>query len=164
MICVIDLAGSYEEHVDLLQSRLEKSPEYKKKIYKVPHPELTPSRSINQSHADFRNSPSSNRLILGETISHKENIAPNNFSKIPSRKGITSLYDEEEKPQYRQSSMIAQDLDLEEDEWLPGAIRCKERKHTRFEGNKRIQTLKRVFTMKDGSIEVIEDRIIEKIK
>jgi hypothetical protein len=58
---------------------------------------------------------------------------------------------------------VTQDCELEDDDWLPGAIRCKERKHTKFQGNRRIQTIKRIFTMKDGSVEILEDRIIERM-
>ena len=54
-------------------------------------------------------------------------------------------------------------FDLDDDDWLPGAVKCKERKHTRFEGNMKIQTIKRVFTMADGSIEIVEDRLIERL-
>ena len=53
--------------------------------------------------------------------------------------------------------------DLDEEDWLPGAVKCKERKHTKFEGGMKIQTIKRIFTMKDGSVEIVEDRLIERM-
>lgn len=53
--------------------------------------------------------------------------------------------------------------DFEFEDWLPGAVKCKERKHTRFDGNMKIQTVKKIFTMKDGSVEIVEDRIIERL-
>lgn len=53
--------------------------------------------------------------------------------------------------------------DFSED-WLPNAVRCKERRHTRLVGNTKIISLKRVFTMANGSTETVEDTFMEKIR
>lgn len=65
---------------------------------------------------------------------------------------------------YNQRRRPSEDHDVyDSDDWLPGAVKCKERKHTKKVGNMKIQSIKRVFTMKDGSVEIVEDKIIERL-
>ena len=53
--------------------------------------------------------------------------------------------------------------DDDEDEWLPGAVKCKEKKHSKIEGNMKIVRVVKIFTMKDGSTEIIENTFKELI-
>lgn len=115
-------------------------------------------------------------------MTYKENQSPNLQSKLSVReevspglfdKSLKSRKDSDLQPKYQPSKSLVdnslsrfgmtQDLDFDDEDWLPGAIRCKERKHTKFQGNRKIQTVKRIFTMKDGSIEIVEDRVVEKL-
>ena len=110
-----------------------------------------------------------------QSYTEKENYSPNTWGKRPSYKQdktpnrepqMRGRNDTYPKPiprdTYPNWSQSAPDS-LENEDWIPGAIKCKERKHSRFEGNMKIQSIKRIFTMMDGSIEVVEDRLIEKI-
>lgn len=49
------------------------------------------------------------------------------------------------------------------DEWLPGAIRCCERKHLKTEGGKVKQSILKVFDFEDGRKEIVEWNIQEVI-
>ena len=53
--------------------------------------------------------------------------------------------------------------DDDEDEWLPGAVRCKEKKHSKIVGDMKVVRVVKIFTMKDGSTEIIENTIKELI-
>lgn len=53
--------------------------------------------------------------------------------------------------------------DDEEDEWLEGAVKCKEKKHSRIMGNMKVVKVVKVFMMKDGSTEIIENTYKELI-
>ncbi len=59
--------------------------------------------------------------------------------------------------------------DLDAEDWYlqltrpEQAVKCKERKHTKIVGDKKITAIKRIFQMKNGSVETIEDTLIEKI-
>lgn len=55
-------------------------------------------------------------------------------------------------------------LDQVKNEWLPGAIRCCERKHVKKDGDKIKQSILKIFDFKDGSKEIVEWSIQEVIE
>lgn len=177
LICVVDLAGVYEDKLETMQKA---RPEHAK-AYKVT-PESPPSKPrISEEFKPTRgNRPSADSGQI--PYREKENYSPNVWpKKHPIRNDLNSDYDNPYKPPLRETMEPQRQgtfrdpqrtqtnwgktaaFDLDEDDWLPGAIKFRERKHTRFEGNLRIQTIKRTYTMEDGSIEIVEDRLVEKM-
>lgn len=53
--------------------------------------------------------------------------------------------------------------DFDEDEWIEGAVKCKEKKHTKIRGNMKITKIVKVFLMRDGKTEIIENTLRELI-
>lgn len=59
---------------------------------------------------------------------------------------------------------VSAKTDFEDDEdWLEDAVRCKEKKHTKVIGNMKIVKITKIYTMKDGSTEVVENTLRELI-
>ena len=56
------------------------------------------------------------------------------------------------------------DFDFDDDnEWPEGAVKCKEKKHSKVVGNMKITRVIKVFQMRDGKTEVIENTLKELI-
>lgn len=56
------------------------------------------------------------------------------------------------------------DFDIDDDfEWPEGAVKCKEKKHSKVVGNMKITKIVKLFLMKDGKTEIIENTLKELI-
>ena len=69
----------------------------------------------------------------------------------------------QKKIQKSQKMDYAQNLPNIEEEWLEGAVRCYQRKHFKTQGSQVIQKTLKIFEMEDGSKEVVEWSIMEKM-
>jgi hypothetical protein len=52
-------------------------------------------------------------------------------------------------------------FDIEDEEWLPGAVKCKEKKHSKVVNGMKIVKVTRVFLMQNGETEVVENTLKE---
>lgn len=58
---------------------------------------------------------------------------------------------------------LDKDIDDSDFEMPEDAVQCRMKKITKIKGNKRVKTVRRIFKMKNGTEEVHEDVIVEKI-
>lgn len=58
---------------------------------------------------------------------------------------------------------LEKDIDDSDFEMPEEAVQCRTKKITKIKGDKRVRTVRRIFKMKDGTEEVHEDVIVEKI-
>jgi hypothetical protein len=58
---------------------------------------------------------------------------------------------------------LEKDIDDSDFEMPEEALQCRMKKITKIKGNKRVKTIRRIFKMKDGTEEVHEDVIVDRI-
>lgn len=54
-------------------------------------------------------------------------------------------------------------FEVEDDEWLPGAVKCKEKKHSRVVNGMKITKVTKVYLMQNGETEIVENTFKELI-
>ena len=58
---------------------------------------------------------------------------------------------------------LEKDIDSSDFDMPEKAIQCRMKKITKIKGNKKIKTIRRVFKMEDGTEEIHEDVIVDRI-
>ena len=58
---------------------------------------------------------------------------------------------------------LDKDIDDSDFEMPEKALQCRMKKITKIKGNKRVKTIRRVFKMEDGTEEVHEDVVVDRI-
>ena len=58
---------------------------------------------------------------------------------------------------------LEKDIDDSDFEMPENALQCRMKKITKIKGNKRVKTIRRIFKMKDGTEEVHEDVIVDRV-
>lgn len=66
-------------------------------------------------------------------------------------------------PRYQTNNLMMNfnNFEIEDDEWLPGAVKCKEKKHTKVVNGMKIIKVTRVFLMQNGETEIVENTLKE---
>jgi len=186
LICVVDLAGGYDDHLEMLQTGKPIKETIKATPQKISHMESPPTAKYSYKQPTYN--PKINKENLVPIFDHGRivgyEVSPQKAKKNTKMQSVNSPYrssskkkhtpsryveessssDEMPRQQHKSFKPFQPDSDSEEDEdWLPDAVKCRERKHTKIVGNKKITTIKRVFTLRDGSKETIEDSYITRL-
>jgi hypothetical protein len=186
VICVIDFAAEYNDHLEQHQKHNQSSfnrhqqsnahmfggdefiPETMNSYSPNKHKEFM----FNESPINARQKMPSGQMAYG----HHSKGMSNQFGTL-TRGDMGSMglsgFESKQNPQMYMNGNFASkvmngggfeqfDLELEED-WPEGAIKCKEKKHSKVVGNMKVTKVVKLFLMKDGSTEVIENTLKELI-
>lgn len=179
VICVIDFAAEYIDHLEqhqkskFIQKQRSGFEEFGAEMKQT----FSPSKMQTNTGPDFgtmyKESPtkSLHQMQAGSAQMNKmfSNMADYQSKQQPAAHFMT----QKQQPmssktfgtnfQSKPSNLTNfNDFDIDDDfEWPEGAIKCKEKKHSKVIGNMKITKVTKLFLMKDGKTEIIENTLKE---
>ena len=133
----------------------EHSFERKKKNMK----QLTESKDVYGNQVS-RDNFSFKKGEQNEIVAHSPKAAKFKNDNDDDREEVKKAFPKQNKSEFNNLEADIDDSDFE----MPArAIQCRMKKITKVKGNKRVKTIRRVFKMEDGTEEVHEDVIVDRI-
>jgi len=133
--CVMDLAAEYEDELERKTGKT-KAPPVQETEKQKPPPQ-SQSYYPERPNDDMGQAQMQNKF-QGLNMGNERNATPtNDYAYNPPNKSEGIPFDEDE-------------------DWPEGAVKCQVKKVTKTHGRKRIKSVIKVFTMKDGSTELHE--------
>lgn len=138
IICVIDFAAEYLDHLEQHQRNQTRS-SMQNSMTGSPSPMM-------QTHQTFNHTMGTQDTYFGNS-GQKIRVSPN---KSPQRIFATN-------------NLMSnfQNFEVEEDEWLPGAVKCKEKKHSKVVNGMKITKVTKIYLMQNGETEIVENTFKE---
>lgn len=174
VICVIDFAAEYVDHLEQHQ----KTKFFQKQKSSGNYEDFQPQHEITKTFSPqkiipgdfntlYRESPTKSMPQMHNSSAQMK-ASPMEFYQSkpqqPARfmNGQTNFMSNFQTTKEKQSNYV--DFDLDDDcEWPEGAVKCKEKKHSKIVGNMKITKVVKLFLMKDGKTEIIENTLKELI-
>lgn len=125
-----------------------------------------PNRSVSKEHKK------THIKQVTESKEHYKNDTHENFSFEKGEGNINTLNSKNPEVKSNQNNFnnkigtfadLDADIDDSDFEMPIKAIQCRMKKITKIKGNKRVKTIRRVFKMQDGTEEIHEDVIVERV-
>jgi hypothetical protein len=146
--CVMDLAAEYDDELERKTGRTKSNlPQEVEKA--TPPPPAYAQQQFSNDTQQLSNKFSGLNMANNERGGNAQEFANSYGGNNPSYGGNTGNYDNNPAP--------SGGANFDEDEdWPEGAVKCQVKKVTKSQGRKRIKSVMKVFTMKDGTTELHE--------
>lgn len=146
----IDVVSSF------LNSKLKSKNDYEKKNKFHKETIRTPIKNLNQRTKIAKTPNRTNRRRApSDEFDNLGSFAPKGRNRSMNRARNSSLMDSDRK-RHNAGELGAIDW-VEDNQWLEGAVECKEKRHSKIVGDKEVTRIVRLYYMEDGSIEIIEN-------